>query len=216
MSAFRARTTQSRYRQASGRVLSLLNPSLSANRARSSQGRAQRSPYCGRGEQAVDQPLVGVGPAVGDEGVDLLGGRRQAGQVEPEAADQGRPVGLGGGGEAERFQLGEDEGVDRVADPRRHPDGGDVGPDGGDERPVPLLLGRPGRLAAAGRTIGRAGRQIAVHCDRDEDRREGRAQVRRIFASADSLGEVRARFRGLRSEDRSPHAGQTGKRAIPT
>ena len=36
----------------------------------------------GRGEQAVDELLVGVGPIVGEEGVDLGGRRRQAGQVE--------------------------------------------------------------------------------------------------------------------------------------
>ena len=35
----------------------------------------------GRVEQAVDQLLVGVGRRVVDEGVDLLGRRRQAGQV---------------------------------------------------------------------------------------------------------------------------------------
>ena len=38
----------------------------------------------GRGEQAIDQPLVGVGPVVGQEGVDLRRGRRQADQVEAE------------------------------------------------------------------------------------------------------------------------------------
>ena len=48
-----------------------------------------------RGEQPVDQPLVGVGPGVGEEGLDLGGRRRQAEQVEAEPADQRRAVGLG-------------------------------------------------------------------------------------------------------------------------
>ena len=47
-----------------------------------------------RGEQAVDEFLVGVGRLVGEEGVDLFGRRRQAGQIERDAADErarGRP-----------------------------------------------------------------------------------------------------------------------------
>ena len=33
-------------------------------------------------EQAIDQPLVGVGPVIPEERVDLRGRRRQAGQVD--------------------------------------------------------------------------------------------------------------------------------------
>ena len=44
----------------------------------------------GRGEQPVDDLLEGVGRRVVDEGVDLLGRRRQAGQVERDPADQRR------------------------------------------------------------------------------------------------------------------------------
>ena len=51
-------------------------------------------------EEAVDQPLVGSAAVVGEEGVDLLGGRRQAVQVEGGAADQGPAIGLRGGREA--------------------------------------------------------------------------------------------------------------------
>ena len=36
----------------------------------------------GGGEQPVDDRFVGFGPVVGEEGVDLLERRRQAGQVE--------------------------------------------------------------------------------------------------------------------------------------
>ena len=54
----------------------------------------------GAGEQPVDEPFVGVGGGVGQEGVDLLGRRREADQVEGEPADQGPAVGLGG-----RFEL---------------------------------------------------------------------------------------------------------------
>ena len=76
-----------------------------------------------RGQQAVDQALVGIGRIVGEERVDFLGGRGQPGQVEGRAADQGRLVGLGGGGQAVLEERLEDESVDRVALP--------VGPVGG-------------------------------------------------------------------------------------
>ena len=69
----------------------------------------------GRGEQAVDQLLVGVGRAVGDEGLDLLPGRRQAVQVEGEAADQGGGIRFGGRGELLLGEFGRDEGIDGVA-----------------------------------------------------------------------------------------------------
>ena len=35
----------------------------------------------GAGQQAIDQPLVGIRPVIPDEGIDLGGRRRQAGQV---------------------------------------------------------------------------------------------------------------------------------------
>ena len=49
------------------------------------------------GQEPVDQLLVGVGASVGEEGVDLLGRRREADEVEAQAADEGGPVGLGRG-----------------------------------------------------------------------------------------------------------------------
>ena len=72
-----------------------------------------------RGEQAVDQLLVGQRVRVGDEGVDLLRRRRQADQVEREPADQGAAVGLRRRRQAFRLEPGQDERVDRVADPAR-------------------------------------------------------------------------------------------------
>ena len=94
----------------------------------------------GRGQQPVDQPLVGVGAVVADERVDLLGRRGQADQVEAEAADQGRPVGLGRRLEPFGRQPGADEPVDR----RRRAAGwaaGSAGRVGGMIGPVPLPLG---------------------------------------------------------------------------
>ena len=68
----------------------------------------------GRGQQAIDERLVGVGRRVGQERVDLGRGRGQAGQVERQAADQGGAVGLGGGPQALGLEPGEDEVVDRA------------------------------------------------------------------------------------------------------
>ena len=68
----------------------------------------------GRGEQAVDDFLVGVGRGVGEEGVDLGGGGRQTGEIERDAADEGGAAGFGGGREAFAFQTFLYEIVDRV------------------------------------------------------------------------------------------------------
>ena len=70
-----------------------------------------------RGQQAVDQLLVGVGRCVVDELLDLLRRRRQPVQVEVGAADQSAAVGLRRGScRPFCLELGEDEGVDRIAD----------------------------------------------------------------------------------------------------
>ena len=50
----------------------------------------------GRGEQSVDQALVSPGRSIGEEGVNLLGGRRQPGQVVGQPADEGHAIGLRG------------------------------------------------------------------------------------------------------------------------
>ncbi len=92
-------------------------------------------PVTRRGQQAIDQPLVGVRALVGDEGVDLGEGRRQAGQVERHPVDQGLAVGLRRGPQPLLLQLGVNvavEVVDRLTVERSAPDrnapGRDVGP----------------------------------------------------------------------------------------
>ena len=63
----------------------------------------------GRGEQPVDDLREGVRRLVRQERVDLLGRRRQAGQVEGRAADQRPLVGGRRGRQALRLELREDE-----------------------------------------------------------------------------------------------------------
>ncbi len=65
-----------------------------------------------RGEEAVDDLGEGLGRGVLFEGCDLGGGRRQAGEIEGGATDQGALVGHGRGRHALLFELGEDEAVD--------------------------------------------------------------------------------------------------------
>ncbi len=92
-------------------------------------------------QQAVHHFLVGVGALVGDERVHLGRRRRQAGQVERDAANERFPVRFGRMRQALALQPGQDEAVDRVTDPRLVLDGGRVGPDRRDVRPVRLVLG---------------------------------------------------------------------------
>ena len=72
-----------------------------------------------RGEQAVDDLLVGIRARVGQERVHLRQRRRKADEVEAHAADQGFATGLGRGAEPFTFQPREHEAVDRVPDPGR-------------------------------------------------------------------------------------------------
>ncbi len=70
-----------------------------------------------RGQQAFDEPLVGVRRLVGQEGVDGRGLRRQPQQIERQSADHGLLVGVGRKREVLRFQRGTEQGIDRRADP---------------------------------------------------------------------------------------------------
>ncbi len=72
-----------------------------------------------RGEQAIDQAAVGVGARVRHEGVDLLRRRRQADQVEAQAADEGLARRLRRGRHALFLEPREHEGVDRALHPAR-------------------------------------------------------------------------------------------------
>ena len=76
-------------------------------------------PEMRRGEQAVHEPLVGVGPPVRQELLHLRGRGRQAEEVQAEASDQRDAVRLGGRPQAGPIEPREDEPIDRVAAPSR-------------------------------------------------------------------------------------------------
>ena len=71
-----------------------------------------------RGEQSIHQPRVSVGRLVVDELIDLLRCRRQAGEVEIDAANQRSAVGVGRGLEILRLNRRQDEAVNIAARPR--------------------------------------------------------------------------------------------------
>ena len=71
------------------------------------------------GEQAFHQPGVGVGRAIGDEGIHLFRRGRQAEEVEVEAAGERAAVGLADGAETLRTQPGLDQRVDGRVHGRR-------------------------------------------------------------------------------------------------
>ena len=88
-----------------------------------------------RREQAVDELFVGVGRLVVDELLHLLGRGRQAVQVEIGAAGEGAAVGFGSEVEFLLLELGEDEGVDGIADAAASFTAGTAGRTGFLERP---------------------------------------------------------------------------------
>ena len=69
------------------------------------------------GEEAVDEGFVRGGIGVGDEGSNGFGGGRKTGEIEGDAADEGRAVGGGRRLHAVFAQLGQDENIDGVTDP---------------------------------------------------------------------------------------------------
>ena len=93
-----------------------------------------------RREQPVDGLLVGVGGVVVQEVGELDRGRGHAGEVEGDAAQQGRAVGLVGRGQALGLEPPQHEAVDVVAGPLGVGDGRHDRPLGRDERPVRLPL----------------------------------------------------------------------------
>ena len=93
-----------------------------------------------RGQQAVDQPLVGIGRVVGQKRVDFLGGRRQPRQVE------GR---RGGSGSACRPRA---RASDR--DPSRPLEDEPVDRDCATSRPRRRIRGCPGRGCSVGEPAG--------------------------------------------------------------
>ena len=100
-----------------------------------------RSPYAGDVEVAIDHPVVGAGRSIGEERVDLVERRRQAGQVEGHPPDQHLARRGRRGREPLRFEPGAHERVDGIE--RRgswSPSGGVIGRDRR-ERPVRLVVG---------------------------------------------------------------------------
>ena len=67
-----------------------------------------------RGQQAVDELIVGLGFLVLNEGGDLFRRGREAGQVEGDAPDEHGALGFTGGSEAFLGETGFEEAVDRV------------------------------------------------------------------------------------------------------
>ncbi len=90
--------------------------------------------------QGADLRILQVGGVLGQVLGEEFRRRRQAGDIEGEAADERAGVGLGGGGEPGGLELGEDEGVDGVLGPARLV-GGRRGCDGREEGPVRLPRG---------------------------------------------------------------------------
>ncbi len=71
----------------------------------------------GPGELGVNKTLVGVGTGVGDEGIDLCRGRRQADQIESDAAGESAAIRLRLGLELGGLETGKDETIDGRAGP---------------------------------------------------------------------------------------------------
>ena len=77
----------------------------------------------GAREQTVEQFFIRIGRGVGEEGLDLGGRRRQAGDVEARAADERGPVSLGLVGEAAVRKFLNHDRVDRMLRGSRFCDG---------------------------------------------------------------------------------------------
>ena len=67
----------------------------------------------GGSEEAVDHLFIGCGGLVGEEGLEVLFGGREAGEIEGGAAEEGGFIGLRGGFQGVLFEGGKDELVER-------------------------------------------------------------------------------------------------------
>ena len=76
-----------------------------------------------RSEEPVDDPLPGIGGGVVEKGADLGGRRREAGEIEGDAAEEGAPIGERRRFQPSSFQPGDDEAVDVVGHEPRIRDG---------------------------------------------------------------------------------------------
>jgi hypothetical protein len=103
-----------------------------------------------RGEQAIDDALVGVRGGVGEEGVALLERRGKADEVERDAAEQRFPRGFGRWRQPLGLEPGEHEAVDGRADPALVADGRRRMAHGPHVRPVLRHVGGRGGGRLAG------------------------------------------------------------------
>ena len=183
----------------------------------------------GRGEEAVDDLLVGVRAAVGEEGVDLRRRRGKADEVEAEPADERLARGLGRGREALLLEPREDERVDGVPHPLRARDRGHGGPRRLHVGPVDGRIAPPGRAAGARRSRhpgvdpGREPRDLLGRQRRLLVRHAGRRPAVEVLdeQALARCGPPRARGptsrprgarRGCRGAGRSPAPSARGRR----
>ena len=173
-----------------------------------------------RGEQAIHLALVRVGTRVALERERFVGRRRQAGQVEAQAAQQLGARGLGRGTEPGALDPREQEGVDRVPREARVAGGGRLGARRRDVGPVRLVLaalldpapqqrdlvGAQPRAAAAGERHAR--RFVCVE-DAGQDRAAlGRAGRERHVARAERA------LRGVLEVEAQPRLARRSVRAV--
>jgi hypothetical protein len=112
------------------------------------------------GEQALDEALVGVAGALGEEEVDLCARRRQAGQVERDAPDQRLALGLRARRQALGLQARQHEAVDRVPAPGLVAQRGQARAARRHEGPVRRVLGPRGDPAAQQLALLRGQRRL--------------------------------------------------------
>ena len=164
----------------------------------------------GRGQQAVDQMGKAVGCRVGFEPVDLFGRRGNAREIDGRAADQGTLVGLGRGGHSGRFEPGQNERIDRRADPLTVVDRRRYGGTYRLERPMrPFIAGARSGSSARSFSWRRIDRPRCTECNPLPEGRDGglgQLAVRRHFqlfvGVRDSLDEQA--LVGLGRHDRRP------------
>ena len=169
-------------------------------------------------EQAFDGLRVGFGRAVGEEGLGLLRRRRQAGQVEVEAAEQAGLVLRGVRLEALLGELGDDERIEG----RLGPAGGvrgRGGADRGDEGPVLLVLRALRDPATQHREFGGLHRLVRLRRRHDfvgillqDARDEGR--LIRVALDDDDVAALGGREGELRSVEAQPRLAGTRVRSV--
>ena len=111
-------------------------------------------------QQTIDQSLMGVGPGILDEGVDVGRLGRESPEVEEHPPDEHGPIGLRRWADSARLQRRQDETVDLVAGPSPVPDLGN-----GDRGQ--RLEGPPGAVLVgdrSARSLGKPGAGLGPRC----------------------------------------------------